>query len=164
MKEIRHGLAALPADLQLRIEEELASVPPEPIVELVVLVGQQPLVPTAELARERGGIGAERNVVNRPDAAAMMIRGVADAEGGGHGGGDGAAGGRDALPIFPAADPTPVAGLEVMDEPADVVRRHAGVRIDADEPRTAPRAKGEVERARDGALGVAEELDGGIEM
>src|SRR2546428_3356400 len=100
MKKIRHGLAALPADLQLRIEQQLASVPPDAIVELEVLVGQQALVPATELAHKRGRIGAERNVVNRPDAAAMMIRGAADAEGGGHGGGDSPAGGRRALAIF----------------------------------------------------------------
>src|SRR2546425_569675 len=55
MKEIRHGLAALPADLQLRIEEELASLPPEAIVELVVLVGQQALVP-ATARRAKGEV------------------------------------------------------------------------------------------------------------
>ena len=158
-EEIFNGLAALPADLQLRVEEQLVSLPPDAIVELEVLVGQQALVPATELAGEHGRIGTERNVVDRPDAAAMMISGIADAEGGGHRGGDRAAGRRDALPIFAATDPTPVAGLEVMNQPADVIGRHAGVRIDADEPRAARRAQGEVERARDGALGIAEELD-----
>src|SRR5207245_3744212 len=145
MKKIRYGLAALPADLQLRVEEQFAAVPPEAIVELEVLVGQQPLVPAAELARQRGRVGAERDVVHRLDGATVVVGGVADAKGGGHGGGDRAAGRRDALPIFPATDPAPVAGLEVMDEPAHIIARHAGVRIDADEPRTARRAKGEVE-------------------
>src|SRR6266513_3392883 len=101
-EKLADRLAALPADLQLWIEEQLASVPPDAIVELEVLVGEQPLVPATELARERGGIGAERDVVHRPDAATVVVGGVADAEGGGHGGGDGAAGGRDALPILAA--------------------------------------------------------------
>src|SRR5436305_944704 len=80
-KKIRHGLAALPADLQLWIEEQLATVPPDAIVELEILVGEQPLVPATELARERGGIGAERDVVHRPDAATVVVGGVADAKG-----------------------------------------------------------------------------------
>src|SRR5216683_5925047 len=158
-EKVANRLAALPADLQLGIEEELASVPPDAIVELEVLVREQPFVPTAELAYQRGGIGAEWNVIDRPDAAAVVIGGVADAEGGGHRGRDRAAGGRDTMPVFPATDPAPIAGLEVVDEATDVVVRHLRMGIDADEPGAARRTKREVERGGDGPRVVDQWLD-----
>src|ERR1700730_6870575 len=120
-KEVGYRLPALPGDRQVGIEEQRAALLPDAIVELEVFVRQQPLIPTAELPDERGGISAEGNVVDRSDRAAVVIGGIADAERRSHGGGGGAAGGRRALPIFPAADPAEVAGLEVMDQATDVV-------------------------------------------
>src|SRR4029077_11586742 len=120
--QVGHRLPALPGDHDRRVEEQALAGLAQPVVELVVLVGDQPLVPAPDASYDVHGVGAEGQVVDLLGVGGVVVLGVPDPEPAAHGGCDGPAGRRLAVAVLATADTAPPA-LPEMAEPALDVRR-----------------------------------------
>jgi hypothetical protein len=129
------------------------------VVELVVLVGDQRLVPAAQLAEERDGVGPERDVVDLLLGLAVVVDGSADPERATERRSYRPAGWCHSVTVLAAADPAPRALLQAGHVAAHVVGLDGRVRVDADQPAAAGRGERDVERAGDPAVGVVVQLD-----
>jgi methyl coenzyme M reductase subunit C-like uncharacterized protein (methanogenesis marker protein 7) len=79
-EEVTHRLPAVPSDHQGRIEKYPVAGLGESVVELVVLVRQQPLVPAPEVPGQLRRIGTERHVFDLERCSGVVVRRVPDAE------------------------------------------------------------------------------------
>jgi hypothetical protein len=80
-EEIAERLPRSPFDRYRRVEEQPISRPSDPVIHFVVLVRLHLLVPSAQGAKERYRVGAERDVVDLATRVRIVVGGVSYTEG-----------------------------------------------------------------------------------
>src|SRR5687767_10028882 len=78
--QVAQRLLALPGDAQPGVEQENGAGAPEAVVELEVLVRDEPFVPTAQVAHELRAVRTEGDVVDLLLGDAVVVERPADAE------------------------------------------------------------------------------------